>query len=49
MDDKRKKTLEMAFEALQKELEKAPVCPERVSALAETIKALAGIRLPLQL
>jgi len=36
--------LEMALNALKKEIEKEPMSPERVTALVEAIKALSDIK-----
>lgn len=43
MYELKKEVLEEIIEALQKELKKEPLSPERVSALAEAIKAIVGI------
>jgi len=47
--DKRNAVLSAAFEALEKELKKDPVSPERVVAISEAIRALNGVNPLLQL
>lgn len=43
INNKRQETLVAAYDALKREIEKEPLSPERVSALAEAIKTLLGI------